>query len=77
MARQANRKEANYSKSLFNRPSRAVSTRCRRRDVSTQSSTPVDDRLFMRAEMDGAISSYRKCAAEMSRGLSSEYFVAA
>jgi hypothetical protein len=37
----------------------------------------VDDRLFMRAEMDGSVSSYRKCAAETSRGLSSESFVAA
>jgi hypothetical protein len=37
------KKGARYSKSLFNGPSRAVSTHCRRRNVSPQSSLSVDD----------------------------------
>ncbi len=51
------KKETNYSKSLFNPFSSTVNTRCLRRDVSTQSSTPVEARLSKRAEMDGSVSS--------------------
>jgi hypothetical protein len=56
MARQANRKKPIIPKAypidLRERLVRAVEGGI----VSTQSSTPVDDQLFKRAEMDGSVS---------------------